>query len=105
MSFESEVRSPEDRIRQTSPASPGQTQSAFDWRDVLAISALFFFGIALWSRGLSLYAYYLLILAWLLDGGLARIRETIKEPFVSAMLILCTVVALGILWSDDPKLG
>lgn len=105
MSFESEVRSPEGRIHQNPASSPGQTQSAFDWRDVLAKSALFFFGIALWSKGLSFYAYYLLILAWILDGGLGRFRETIKEPFVLAMLTLCIVLALGILWSDYPKLG
>ncbi|PTR10849.1 O-antigen ligase [Nitrosospira sp. Nsp5] len=105
MSSESETRSPEDWIRQNPVASPRQTPSTFDWRDVLAISALFFFGIALWSRGLSLYAYYLLVLAWLLDGGLGRIRETIKEPLVLAMLTLCMVLALGILWSEYPKLG
>lgn len=105
MSFESEVRSPEDRIHQNPAGSPSQMQSAFNWRDVLAKSALFFFGIALWSKGLSFYAYYLLILAWILDGSLTRFKETIKEPFVLAMLIFCIVVALGILWSDDPKLG
>ncbi|SCY25367.1 O-antigen ligase [Nitrosospira sp. Nl5] len=74
-------------------------------RDALAKSALLFFGIALWSKGLSLYAYYLLTLAWILDGGLGRYRETIKEPFILAMLILCVIVALGIFWSDHPKLG
>lgn len=105
MSFESEVRSPKDRIHQNPASSPSQTQRAFDWRDVLAKSALFFFGIALWSKGLSFYAYQLLILAWILDGGLTRFGETIKEPFVLAMLTLCIVLALGILWSDYPKLG
>ncbi|MEO7559098.1 MAG: O-antigen ligase family protein [Nitrosospira sp.] len=105
MSFESEVRSPEDRIHQTPASSPSQTQGAFNWRDVLAKSALFFFGIALWSKGLSFYAYHLLILAWILDGSLARLRDMIKEPFVLATLILCIVVALGILWSDDLKSG
>ncbi|KIO48261.1 ligase [Nitrosospira sp. NpAV] len=72
---------------------------------MLAKSALFFFGIALWSRGLSFYAYYLLILAWILDSSLTRFGETIKEPFVLAMLMLCIVLALGILWSDYPKFG
>ncbi|ARO87855.1 ligase [Nitrosospira lacus] len=105
MSFESEVRNPEDRAHHNPAGLSSRTQNGFDWRDVPAKSALFFFGIALWSKGLSLYAYYLLILAWTLDGGLARLKDTIKEPFVSAMLILCLVLALGILWSEYPKLG
>lgn len=90
---------------QNSTRSVSETQSAFEWRDILAKSALFFFGIALWSKGLSFYAYYLLILAWILDGSLTRFEETIKEPFVLAMLMLCIVLALGILWSDYPRLG
>lgn len=92
-------------MRQNSTRSVSEMQSAFEWRDILAKTALFFFGIALWSKGLSFYAYYLLILAWILDGSLTRLEETIKEPFVLAMLMLCMVLALGILWSDHPKLG
>ena len=46
-----------------------------------------------------------LLLAWILDGGLSRLKEIVKEPFVASMLILCAVIALGILWGDDPKLG
>lgn len=105
MSFESKIRGPENRIPQNSISSVSETQSTFKWRDILAKSALFFFGIALWSKGLSFYAYYLLILAWILDGSLTRFGETVKEPFVLAMLVLCIVLALGILWSDYPKLG
>ena len=85
--------------------SAGLSQSGFTWRDLLAKSALLFFGIALWHKGLSFYGYYLLISAWILDGGLRRFGETVKEPVVFAMLVLCGVLALGILWSDDPKLG
>ncbi|SCX63395.1 hypothetical protein SAMN05720354_1396 [Nitrosospira sp. Nsp1] len=29
--------------------------------------ALLFFGVALWYKGLSFYAYYLLPVAWMLD--------------------------------------
>lgn len=89
----------------TSVSSPSLLQSASTWRDVLARVALLFFGIALWHKGLSFYGYYLLISAWILDGGLGRFSETVKEPVVFAMLVLCIVLALGILWSDDPKLG
>lgn len=89
----------------TSLSSPGLVRSASSWRDVLAKFALLFFGIALWHKGLSFYAYYLLPLAWVLDGGLRRAGELIDEPLVVAMLVLCFVLALGILWSDDAKLG
>lgn len=75
------------------------------WRDVLAKSLLFFFGIALWYKGLSFYAYYLLPLAWVIDGGLGRFGKTAREPLVMGMLLLCFVLAFGILWSDRPDLG
>ncbi|SFW21907.1 O-antigen ligase [Nitrosovibrio sp. Nv17] len=77
-----------------------RAQDAPDWRGILAKSALFYFGIALWSKGLSLYAYYILVLAWVLDGGLSRFRETAREPLVLGMLALCGVLALGISWGD-----
>jgi O-antigen ligase len=82
-----------------------QRQSAFIWRDVLAKFALLFFGVALWYKGLSFYAYYLLPVAWLLDGGLRRFGEIIYEPLIGALLVLCLVLAIGILWSDSPGLG
>lgn len=82
--------------------SPSPTQDIYQWRDLLAKFALFFFGIALWYRGLSLNAAILLVvLAWILDGGLRRFGQTIKEPFVLAILVFCVLLALGILWSDD----
>jgi O-antigen ligase len=105
MRIGSKLNNPEDRIHGRATNSRSHIQGAYRWGDALAKSALLFFGIALWSKGLSLYAYYLLTLAWILDGGLGRYRETIKEPFILAMLILCVIVALGIFWSDYPKLG
>jgi O-antigen ligase len=88
-----------------SASSPSLIQSAFIGRDVLAKFALLFFGVALWYKGLSFYAYYLLPVAWVLDGGLRRLGEIIYEPLVGALLVLCLALALGILWSDSPGLG
>lgn len=105
MRIGSKIQNLEDRVHASAKNSHNQMQSAYAWRDVLAKSALLFFGIALWSKGLSLYAYYLLTLAWILDGGLGRYRETIKVPFILAIVVLCVIVALGISWSDYPKLG
>lgn len=86
--------------------SSSPTQSAYEWRDLLAKFALFSFGIALWYRGLSLNATIILVVfAWIMDGGLRRFGQTIKEPLVLAILIFCAVLLLGILWSDDPGSG
>ncbi len=82
-----------------------QSQGIYEWRDMLARFALFFFGIALWHKGLSLFAGILLALAWILDGGLRQLEQTIKEPLVLAILIFCTVLALGIFWGDDLRSG
>ncbi|TSA55959.1 MAG: O-antigen ligase family protein, partial [Methylophilaceae bacterium] len=80
----------------------GPLQGAYAWRDMLAKSALFLFGIALWYRGLGLNAAILLVVfAWILDGGLRRFVLMIKEPLVLAILVFCAVLLLGILWSDD----
>ena len=80
-------------------------QSALTSRDMLAKFALLFFGVALWYKGLSFYAYYLLPVAWVLNGGLCRFKEIVYEPLIGALLVLCLVLALGILWSDSPGLG
>ena len=89
----------------SSATPPALLQGLDAWRNVLAKFALLFFGLALWHKGLSFYAYYLLPVAWVLDGGLGRFRQTMKEPLVVALLILCVVLACGILWSGDPKAG
>ena len=80
-------------------------QNVLTWHDALAKFALLFFGVALWHKGLSFYAYYLLPVAWVLDGGMRRFGEIIYEPLIGALLVLCLVLALGILWSDSPELG
>ncbi|WP_025039843.1 O-antigen ligase family protein [Nitrosospira briensis] len=89
----------------TPASSPGLTQSILTWRDALAKFALLFFGVALWYKGLSFYAYYLLPVAWVLDGGMRRFGEIIYEPLIGALLVLCLVLAFGILWSDSSTLG
>lgn len=66
---------------------------------------LLFFGIALWSKWLSLNVGILLTLVWILDNGLRRFGQIIKEPFVLAIIILCAVLVLGLLWGDFPESG
>ncbi len=75
------------------------------WHNTLVKFVLFFFGIALWSKWLSLNVGILVTLLWILDNGLRRFGQVIKEPLVLAILIFCAVLALGILWGDFPESG
>ncbi|MBA2658815.1 MAG: O-antigen ligase family protein [Nitrosospira sp.] len=105
MRADADVHGPENGSYENLAGSSRPPHSAYSWRDVLPKFALCFFGIALWSKGITMYAYYFLALVWILDSGLGRFGEVIKEPFVATMLILCIVVALGILWGDNVTLG
>lgn len=54
---------------------------------------------------MNFVSFPLLGIAWWLDGGLYRLNQTIKEPFVQAILLLCTLLLLGLLWSELPENG
>ncbi len=41
-----------------------------------------------------------LVLAWLMDGGLSKFTHLLKEPLVLGVLVFCGVWLLGLLWSD-----
>jgi hypothetical protein len=86
-----------------SAGPPASQQGTFRWCNVLAKFSLLFFGIALWYKMSIYFGYGLLVLAWILDGGLHRLRQIIKEPLVLAILFFCAVLVLGILWSDYPN--
>ncbi len=75
-------------------SSSGLSRNVQVWQNALAKFMLFFFGIALWIKGLSLGACILLTLAWVLDNGHRRLGQIIKEPLVLAILILCVLLAL-----------
>jgi O-antigen ligase len=80
-------------------------QSIQTWHTILVKFVLLFFGIALWSKWLSLNVGILLTVVWILDSGLRRFGQIIKEPFVLAILILCAVLVLGLFWGDFPESG
>lgn len=54
---------------------------------------------------MSLNVGILLTVVWILDSGLRRFGQIIKEPLVLAILILCAVLVLGLLWGDFPESG
>jgi len=67
--------------------------------------ALVFICLGFWKGGLNLFSFPLLGMAWLMDGGLDRLNQTIREPFVQAILILCALLLLGLLWGELPEDG
>lgn len=75
------------------------------WREFLVRFALVFFCLSLWRNGLNFFAIHILALAWVIDGGLLRLGQLIKEPFVQAILVLCAALLMGLLWSDYPDGG
>lgn len=77
----------------------------YTWREILVRFALVFFCLVLWRNELNQIAIPILTLAWIIDGGLQRFRQVIKEPLVQAILVLCAVLLLGLLWSDYPDGG
>ena len=85
--------------------SSNPVQNINDWRDSAAKFTLFVFGVVLWHKGSAIAAGSLLILVWILCGGLRQIKSIIKEPLAVAILIFCGVLLLGILWSDWPNSG
>lgn len=103
MAGRSQTREPQ--MHEKLAGSSSSLQDVYEWRSMLAKFTLLFFGIAMWYKWPSYYGYSFLVLIWILDGGLRRFKQTIREPFVLAILVFCAVLALGILWSDYPKSG
>ena len=68
------------------PCNP--VYDARTWQDVAAKSVLLFFGIALWSKWLSLGTGILLTFVWILDNGPRRLGQIIREPLVLGILLL-----------------
>ncbi|MCB1986142.1 MAG: O-antigen ligase family protein [Burkholderiales bacterium] len=58
------------------------------------------FCAGLWFSVLYKFIVVFLILAWLIDDRAPSFGSIIKEPLVQAIFVLCTVLLLGLLWSD-----
>lgn len=70
------------------------------WRELLVRFALVFFCFALWPKGFIYWGVGLLVFVWLLDGGLSRFFDLVKEPLALGILVFCGVWVIGLLWSD-----
>ena len=105
MKYGPEDRGPGVLAHEELTGSSSPLQGVYVWRNMLAKFALFFFGIALWHKGLDIFTGSLLTLAWILYDGPRQLGQTIKEPLVLAILIFCAALLLGILWSGYPNSG
>ncbi|MDE2389396.1 MAG: O-antigen ligase family protein, partial [Betaproteobacteria bacterium] len=67
--------------------------------------ALVFVCIAFWRGDLNIYSFSLLIIAWLMDGGLRRLHQMFKLPLVQAIVLLCALLLIGLSWGELPDNG
>lgn len=76
-----------------------------EWRERLVRFVLMFYGVGLFYKAMFYPAITLLVLAWIMSGGLSRFGQLLQEPLVKAILILCVCLLAGTLWSDAPLEG
>lgn len=69
-------------------------------QELLIRFALVLVCLGFWRSEVNYVSFPLLGIVWVLDGGLYRLNQVIKEPFVQAILLLCTLLLLGLLWSE-----
>ncbi|WP_244070971.1 O-antigen ligase [Nitrosomonas sp. PY1] len=72
-----------------------------NWQEILIRSTLVLVGLGLWNSALGLIFFPLLVVAWIVDGGLLRFHQTIQEPLVQALLLLCLLLVLGLSWGEQ----
>ena len=72
-----------------------------NWLEVSIRLVLVLVGLGFWHGVLNLIVFPLLVVAWIMDGGLLRLRQTIREPLVQALLLLCLLLIVGLSWSGQ----
>lgn len=75
------------------------------WQELFIRFALVFVCIAFWRGELNIYAFSLLVIAWLIDGGLRRLYQVLKLPLVQAIVLLCALLLIGLSWGELPDNG
>lgn len=75
------------------------------WQELFIRFALIFVCIAFWRGELNIYAFSLLVIAWLMDGGLRRLYQVLKLPLVQAIVLLCALLLIGLSWGELPDNG
>ncbi len=72
-----------------------------NWQETSIRLVLVLVGLGFWHGGLNLIVFPLLVVAWMMDGGLTRLSQTIREPLVQALLLLCLLLIVGLSWSEQ----
>lgn len=80
-------------------------QSAVVKREWLIRLALIVVCAGFWYSPLNMVLFPLLVVAWIIDGGLWRLGRAIQLPLVQAMLLLCMLLLAGLSWSELPPDG
>jgi O-antigen ligase len=75
------------------------------WQELFIRFALVFVCIAFWRGDLNIYSFSLLVIAWLMDGGLRRLHQALKLPLVQAIVLLCALLLIGLSWGEVPDNG
>lgn len=53
-----------------------------------------------WRGEVNLLSIPLLVIAWLMDGGLSRLNQALKVSLVQAILLLCALLLIGLSWGE-----
>ena len=80
-------------------------QTSITRQEIFIRFALVFICAGFWRGELNYLSFPLLIIACLMDGGLYRLHQALKLPLVQAIVLLCALLLLGLLWSEPPGLG
>lgn len=71
------------------------------WQEASIRWLLVFVSLGFWHSEVNLVTFPLLAIAWVVDGGLLRFRQTIREPLVQALFLLCILLFVGLSWSEQ----
>ncbi|MBL8500214.1 MAG: O-antigen ligase family protein [Nitrosomonas sp.] len=80
-------------------------QTSITRQEIFIRFALVLVCAGFWRGEVNLLAFPLLIIASLMDGGLYRLHQVFKLPLVQAIVLLCTLLLAGLLWSELPDHG
>lgn len=80
-------------------------QTNMRWQELFIRFALILVCAGFWRSELSYLSFPLLGIAWAMDGGPHRLSQIVKLPLVQAILLLCTLLLIGLSWSELPDNG
>ncbi len=80
-------------------------QTHHRWHEPFIRFVLILVFAGFWRSDLNLVSFLLLGIAWVIDGGFYRLNQDLKNPLIQAILLLCTLLLIGLYWSELPENG